>query len=63
MPKSATNLRTDPYEFADVTSNTYYDWMIHHAYLIFAAQSVAGQFIETFKDSPCPLPFSDGPRP
>ena len=21
------NLRTDPYEFADVTSNTYYDWI------------------------------------
>ncbi len=46
------NLRTDPYEFADVTSNTYYDWMIHRAYLIFAAQSVAGQFVETFKDFP-----------
>jgi arylsulfatase len=26
--------------------------MIHHAYLIFAAQSVAGRFVETFKDSP-----------
>ncbi len=24
------NLRTDPYEFADVTSNTYNDWMLHH---------------------------------
>ena len=27
------NLRTDPYEFADITSNTYYDWFLHHAYL------------------------------
>ena len=26
------NLRTDPYEFADVTSNTYYDWFLHHVY-------------------------------
>ena len=25
------NLRTDPYEFADVTSNTYYDWFLHNA--------------------------------
>ena len=22
------NLRTDPYERADITSNTYYDWLI-----------------------------------
>ncbi|MGH3924742.1 MAG: arylsulfatase, partial [Pseudonocardiaceae bacterium] len=27
------NLRTDPYERADVTSNTYYDWFMDHAYL------------------------------
>ena len=37
------NLRTDPYEFADITSNTYYDWFIHHAYFIYAAQAVAGE--------------------
>ncbi len=29
------NLRTDPYEFADVTSNSYYDWFIYHAYFIY----------------------------
>ena len=28
------NLRTDPYEFADVTSNTYYEWFMHNAYFI-----------------------------
>ena len=27
------NLRTDPFERADITSNTYYDWMLTHAYL------------------------------
>ena len=32
------NLRTDPYERADVTSNTYYDWLIDNDYLVFAAQ-------------------------
>ena len=27
------NLRTDPYERADITSNTYYDWMLDHVFL------------------------------
>ena len=26
------NLRTDPYERADITSNTYYDWLLEHVY-------------------------------
>ena len=46
------NLRTDPYEFADVTSNTYYDWYIHHVYVLYAAQAIAAQFAATFKDFP-----------
>jgi arylsulfatase A-like enzyme len=46
------NLRTDPYEFADITSNTYYDWFIHHAYFIYAAQAGAKKFAETFKEFP-----------
>ncbi len=46
------NLRTDPYEFADVTSNTYYDWFLHNAYFIFVAQTAAAKFAETFKDFP-----------
>jgi arylsulfatase len=46
------NLRTDPYEFADVTSNTYYDWMLHNDYFIFAAQAGAAMFAATFKDFP-----------
>ena len=29
------NLRTDPYEFADITSNTYYDWVLYNAYFIY----------------------------
>ena len=24
------NLRTDPFEYADITSNTYYDWLMRH---------------------------------
>jgi arylsulfatase len=46
------NLRTDPYEFADITSNTYYDWLIHHAYLIFSASALAQKFAATFKEFP-----------
>src|SRR4029450_8553068 len=46
------NLRTDPFEFAHITSNTYNQWMFEHAYLIYAVQAVAGKFAETFKDFP-----------
>jgi arylsulfatase len=46
------NLRTDPYEFADSTSNTYYDWVLYHGYLVLAAQVIAGKFAETFKEFP-----------
>ena len=33
------NLRTDPYERADITSNTYWDWYIDHIYLLVPAQA------------------------
>jgi arylsulfatase len=46
------NLRTDPYERADVTSNTYYDWLIDRSYLLLAAQPYVGQFLTTFKNYP-----------
>ena len=31
------NLRTDPFERADITSNTYWDWLIDSAYIVLAA--------------------------
>lgn len=46
------NLRTDPFERADITSNTYYDWFFDHAYLVLAAQTIVSQFLETFKEFP-----------
>ena len=46
------NLRTDPYEFADVTSNSYWDWMFHNAFLVYGAQAAAAKFAETFKEFP-----------
>ncbi len=46
------NLRTDPYEFADITSNSYWDWFVHNAYFIYAAQAGAAKFVATFKEFP-----------
>jgi arylsulfatase len=46
------NLRTDPYEFADITSNTYWDWVFSSAILVLAAQQIVGKFLETFKEFP-----------
>ncbi|MFC2107073.1 arylsulfatase [Bacteroidota bacterium] len=46
------NLRRDPYEFAPVTSNTYYNWVLDHAFLLVPAQDIVGEFLMTFKDYP-----------
>ena len=46
------NLRTDPYERADQTSNTYWEWYIHHIYLLYGAQAAAAEWAATFKDFP-----------
>jgi arylsulfatase len=47
------NLRTDPYERADITSNTYYDWLLDHVGIVAVpAQGIVGQFIGTFKEFP-----------
>jgi arylsulfatase A-like enzyme len=46
------NLRTDPFERADVTSNTYYDWFIDNCYLALASMALVKQFLATFVDFP-----------
>jgi arylsulfatase A-like enzyme len=46
------NLVTDPYERADITSNTYWDWLLDHAFLAVPAQAYVAQFLQTFKDYP-----------
>jgi len=46
------NLRRDPYEFATITSNTYYDWLLDRAYLLVPAQDIVGEFLMTFKEYP-----------
>lgn len=51
MPK-LYNLRTDPFERADITSNTYYQWVLENGFLIMAASVVVGEFLKSFKDFP-----------
>lgn len=46
------NLRMDPYEKADITSNTYYDYLLNHAFMVIPAQQKIAEFIETFKEFP-----------
>ncbi|HVJ37273.1 MAG TPA: arylsulfatase [Stenotrophomonas sp.] len=46
------NLRTDPYEYADITSNSYYEWFLYHAYILYGAFAIADKWAATFKDFP-----------
>ena len=46
------NLRTDPFERADTTSNTYYDWLFDNDYLMLAAQGLVARFLATFEEFP-----------
>jgi arylsulfatase len=46
------NLRTDPYERANITSNTYYDWLLDHAFMLVPAQAGVARFLESFKEFP-----------
>jgi len=46
------NLRRDPYEFAQISSNSYYNWLFNRAYLLVPAQDIVGQFLMTFKEYP-----------
>ena len=46
------NLRRDPFERADENSNTYWDWMISHAYIIYAMQALVAQQIADFQKFP-----------
>ena len=46
------HLRRDPFERAYESSNTYWDWMISHAYLIYGMQAIVAQQIEEFTKFP-----------
>ncbi|MFL0774469.1 MAG: sulfatase-like hydrolase/transferase, partial [Prochlorococcus sp.] len=46
------NLKTDPYERADITSNSYWEWYIDHIFLLVPAQAYVAHFLESFKEFP-----------
>jgi arylsulfatase A-like enzyme len=46
------NLRMDPYERADITSNTYNEWNLRLSFLAVPAQALVADFIGTFKEFP-----------
>lgn len=46
------NLRTDPYERADITSNTYWDWVLDHVFMLYPLQPMVGEFLASFQDYP-----------
>jgi arylsulfatase len=46
------NLRTDPFERAATTSNTYYDWLVDNVYIVLAATALVSQFLATFTEFP-----------
>jgi arylsulfatase len=51
LPKIYT-LPPDAFEYPDVTSHNYDDWLIDRGYLVFATQKFAAEFAATFKDLP-----------
>jgi len=46
------NLRTDPYEFARITSNTYWDWFLDHVFVLYPIGDVIGPFLKSFEEYP-----------
>ncbi len=46
------NLRRDPFERADENSNTYYDWLLDHAFLLVPAQAYVAEHIQSLKEFP-----------
>ena len=46
------NLRTDPYERASITSNTWWSYQMHKTFYLYPAIDYAGQFLATFKEFP-----------
>ena len=46
------NLRQDPFERADDNSNTYWDWIFDHIYLLYGMQALVAKEIENFVKFP-----------
>src|SRR5215813_5986654 len=46
------SLRRDPFERADFNSNTYWDWIVDHAPMLYLCQAVVGEQISSFAKFP-----------
>jgi arylsulfatase A-like enzyme len=46
------NLMQDPFERADFTSNTYWDWIINHVGSVYGMNEEVFKFVATFKEFP-----------
>ena len=46
------NLRRDPFERADESSNTYWDWWFDHIPAMYVAQALTAEQIQSFKEFP-----------
>ena len=46
------NLRRDPFERADENANSYWDWLLEHAFVIYPMQALAAEQAQSFRDFP-----------
>ena len=46
------NLFMDPYERADITSNTFWDWQMNHVQMMYGVMADVASFAGTFKEYP-----------
>jgi len=46
------NLRTDPYENATITSNTYWEWYFEHVWIFGPQTEIVGRLLTSFKEFP-----------
>ena len=46
------NLMQDPFERADITSNTFWDWQLNHIGQVYGAMDEVLEFVATFKEFP-----------
>ena len=46
------NLMQDPFERADITSNTFWDWQLNHVGSVYGMMDDVFQFVATFKEFP-----------
>jgi arylsulfatase A-like enzyme len=46
------NLMQDPFERADITSNTYWDWIINHVPQVYQGMEEVPKFVASFKEFP-----------